>query len=276
MFLIIGIAYACAIFAISYRERDAFRAEEGNLFLLAPSEVIVFILCSFGMPDYLLHTIEGKAMGILDDKRIPPTLVASCIVPGAILAFLMLRSEQTADLLTLVILAVTVAAGSYTGSLFVSRLDGSSIRKFIIIALILSLVVIVIRIVISGGEPGTLSSIRGIRLAVIGALCFGSGFVNMFGIPMKPAWTAMFLIAGMSPISTLSAVLIVGCVSPMAGGVNVLRNGGYNMKMVFASTLFGSIGALIGISIALSLPASVLNILLIAIVLIAIGFMIRK
>ena len=48
------------------------------------------------------------------------------------------------------------------------------------------------------------------------------------------------------------------------------------MKMVFASTIFGSIGALICITLALSIPAAVLNVLLIGIVITAIAVMVKR
>lgn len=265
-----GMIYGAAILGILWRDRDALRSERGSFAVLAPAEVAVFILCSFGLPDYMLHTIEGKVLGILDDESIPHTVVASAIVPGAVLAFAMLQTANPVDLVTLLATGFFVTAGSVTGARLLRSMDGAKVRRFLLIALALSLGVLVIRIIVSRGASGDLTSLSGIKLAVVCILCYGTGLVNVFGVPMKPTWTAIFLLAGMSPLATLSMVLVVGCFSPMGGGIGVLRQKKYNRKMLLASVIFGSIGALIGIGFAVAIPAVLLNILLVSTILIAI------
>ncbi|MBP3815886.1 MAG: hypothetical protein J6H21_03375, partial [Firmicutes bacterium] len=77
------------------------------------------------------------------------------------------------------------------------------------------------------------------------------------------------------PLTTLTLVLVLGALSPLAGGIEVLRRDNYQRKMVLASVIFGSIGAVLGIAFAISIPAAILNIVLIAVMVFAIVIMFR-
>ncbi|MBO4235353.1 MAG: hypothetical protein J5928_02755 [Firmicutes bacterium] len=274
--LLIGIAYGIVILIISYKNLAAVKAAPGNLKILAPVEVVLFILASVGFPDYLMHTILGKHMDIVTDKELPGTLVGCGIVPGAIMSVVLLRKGLVSDIKTLVICGIAIVVGSILGGFLLGKLDGEKIKRILQVALILSLVSIIIKMIVSSGAVGTATSLSGTRLYVVAFLCFLSGIVNMMGVPMKPTRTAIFLLAGMSPIATVTAVVVLGSLSPISGGGAVLKQNLYQRKMVFASTVFGSIGAILGAFLVISIPALILNILLIAIMLIAIVVMFQK
>ena len=76
----------------------------------------------------------------------------------------------------------------------------------------------------------------------------------MLGVPMKPAGTAMFLLLGLSPLNTLTLLLVMCCIGPFGGAVPVLKSGNYHQKLVCAAVLGGSLGAVLGSLLALSLP----------------------
>ena len=98
----------------------------------------------------------------------------------------------------------------------------------------------------------------------------------MLGVPTKPAATALLLLLGMSPLSTLTLTLVLGCITPMSGGAAIVRSARYNRKMVLAAMTSGSAAAILGCILAVSLDAMLLNILLIAVMLIAIVSIFRK
>ena len=108
------------------------------------------------------------------------------------------------------------------------------------------------------------------------AFAFRRGIVNMIGVPMKPAGTAFFLLFGMSPLATLTLILVMGSIGPMSGAVSVVRSRRYHQKLCCAAVLFGVCGAVLGILFAITVNATVLNILLIAVMLVAIVSMLRK
>ncbi|MBO5666954.1 MAG: hypothetical protein J6S45_05850, partial [Firmicutes bacterium] len=144
------------------------------------------------------------------------------------------------------------------------------------VALIASFVLVIVKTVVSAGAVGTATSLPMGKLILAAALCFATGAINMFGIPMKPTWTAMFLILGLSPIVTLTLVLVVAGLCPLSGGINVIRRGVYHRKQVLCAVTFGSLGALIGTSLAVSIPANILNVVLLGVMLIAIITMFKK
>ena len=98
----------------------------------------------------------------------------------------------------------------------------------------------------------------------------------MTGVPMKPANTAIFLLLGLSPLSTLTMVLVMACIGPIGGVIPVIKSGAYHQKLACAAVICGSIGAAIGSLVAISLNAAVLNVLLIIVMVIAIISMLKK
>ncbi|MBQ4505108.1 MAG: hypothetical protein II983_05490, partial [Firmicutes bacterium] len=62
----------------------------------------------------------------------------------------------------------------------------------------------------------------------------------------------------------------------LSGGINVIRRGVYHRKQVFCAVTFGSLGALIGTSLAVSIPSNILNVVLLGVMLIAIITMFKK
>ena len=66
-------------------------------------------------------------------------------------------------------------------------------------------------------------------------------------------------------MSTLTLMLAMGFMSPMAGGIQVLKSGKYHKKLSVASVIFGTLGAVLGTFVTVSLNAMVLNIILLCI-----------
>lgn len=276
LILLAGLGYAIAILRITKDRKDDFNKTKGDLKVLGFWEVVLFFFVSLGLPDYVLHTILGKRMRIVTDEELPGTVVVCSIVPGSILGFLLLKSGDTIGLKTLLLCGIATALGSFLGSHMIGKMDGALIRRIMQIALILSLIFIIIRMIISSGASGTETELTGIKLAVVTALCFFIGIINMFGIPMKPTRTALFLISGLSPIAALTMVLVAGSLAPLSGGYEIIKSGKYQMKMAFSSVVFGTVGAVIGGLLAVSIPAIVLNIVLIAVMILAIVIMFRN
>lgn len=260
--LIGGICYAVAILYRASKDKEAFREERGKLSVLAPVEMVIYFFGAAGISDFLLNTLTIKKFNLMEDEKLPGTLVACCLMPCAVFSFTLLRNADAIDIKTLIPCAIAISVGSYIGSRLVNKIDGSKIKKIMAIALAASFVILVIRIIISKGASGTATSLSGIKLAVAVSLCFITGLINMFGIPMKPTWTALFLILGLSPLSTLTMVQSVGYFGPLSGGFNIIKGGKYHQKMAVSAVIFGVIGAIIGVTIALSISPTMLNIVL--------------
>ncbi len=274
--LAVGILYGVIILINASHDREQLKAGKGNLPLLAALEATVFFCASMGISDFLLNTLAAKKLRLTDDKTLPGTLVACGLTPGAVIAFSLLRSDNPADLLTLVLCGALVMLGSATGSRLVSRIDGKMVKTVMKTALVASFLILIVKMIVSAGRTGEAIGLASWKLAVAAVICFASGLLNMFGIPMKPTWTALFLILGLSPLATLTMVLVLGALCPLSGGIEVIRRGNYCRKMAVCAVTAGVAGAVLGTLLAVSLPAMLLNIILLGVMLLAIITMFRR
>ena len=272
--LISGVFYFCFILYRALKDKDAFRSEKGSLSGLLPGELLVYFLGSTGISDYLMNTLLIKKFKLTEDEKLPGTLVASCLVPCSVFAFSFISRGESVDMKGLILCAAAVALGSFLGSRLLSKIDGKKIKTFMIYALIFSFIALIIKMIISSGASGTATALTGARLIIAVVLCFITGLINMFGIPMKPTWTALFLILGLSPIAALTMVQSVGYFGPMSGGYNILKTGKYHQKTALSAAILGTLGALLGVTLALTISAGLLNIILLIVMALAIVSMI--
>ena len=241
--LVIGLIYGAVMVYVSYRSKDKLALEKGNILALTAAEIAIYICASVGFSNYILNTLLFKHAVKGDDKILPGTLVAGCVTPGAIIAFSLLRADvNPIDTKLLIVCAVSVIAGSLVGSRMVGKFDKTRIRKVMLVALIFSFIVLVVHNLVSIGGGNTATSLSGIKLVVAAILCFVTTAINMFGIPMKPTWTAMFLMLGLTSLTSLSLVLFFGSIAPLAGGIRALCAGRYHvLALKFAIAAFSSI-----------------------------------
>jgi uncharacterized membrane protein YfcA len=268
--LVVGLIYGVILARDCLRDREALKAEKGRFGLLCVLEFFVYLLCSIGVSDFLLNNLALTRFRLADGKGLPSTVIASCILPGVVLAFTYLNAEGSIDMLTLILFLIFNLTGCAIGSKMVSKLDGAVVKKALGYALIFSLVALIIKIIVSAGAVGTLTGLRGIKLVIMCVLGFVMGVINMLGVPMKPAVTAMFLILGMSPLSTLTMVLVMGGSGPLSGSVQIVKDKYYNKKYVLAALTAGSVAAILGSLFTISLDPTVLNIILLVVMVIAI------
>lgn len=270
LLLAVGIVYGGVILCTNIRNKELLRAEKGRMSTLGILEAAIYFIATLGISDYLLNTLAFRHLHLGSDKKLPGTLCACCLVPGAVIACFLLQAENPVELRTLLPCAVSITVGSVFGSRFVGNLRGEVIKKALGYALIASMAALIIRIVLTRGTPGTLSGLAGGKLLFAVICSFFWGAVNMLGVPMKPAGTALFLLLGLSPLNTLTMVLVMCCVGPFGGGVPVLRSGNYQRRQVCAAVIAGTAGAVLGSLLALNINALLLNIILLAVMLVAI------
>ena len=270
LLLLVGVIYGIVILAVNIRDREVFRSESGRFSILCILEGVVYFFATLGISDFLLNTLVFRHLHLGDDKKLPGTLCAACLVPGAVIACFLLQADNPVELHTLIPCAAAITVGSVLGSRFVGNLEGKVIKKALGYALIASMAVLIIRIVLTQGTPGTLSGLYGGKLIFAVIFSFFWGAVNMLGVPMKPAGTAMFLLLGVSPLNTLTLVLVMCCIGPFGGGIPVLKRGNYQHRQVCAAVTAGVLGAVLGSVLALSLNALMLNVILLAVMLVAV------
>lgn len=273
--LLYGAVYGLCLCVGAWKDRQGVRAEKGKFWQASLGEAVVFFFTTMGFPDFILNTLLFQKCGWVEDKRLPGTLVAASVFPGALIAFSYLRGGEPLGMGTLLLCMAAIAAGSLTGARVMTSLEGKTIRRIMGVAILLSMGALILKMVVSAGAVGTATSLAPWQLCIALPIIFCFGFINMFGVPMKPPAVALFLLLGMSPMSTLTLMLAMGVASPMAGGVRVLRSGVYQKKIALAGVSFGALGALIGTAFTVSLDATTLSVILLIIMAVTAVTMLR-
>ena len=271
-----GIVFGAMLIRRALYDRKAVEAESGRFSLLSLLEVGVCFLVTLGISDYLLNTLVSHRFAPMETKKLPGTLVVAGMLPAAIIAFFLLKVDDPISLSTLIPCAISIVCGALFGVRIVTGLDSERVRKYMAIALIVSLGALVFRIILTRGAAGTATSLSIPKLIIAVVVAFFWGAVNMLGVPMKPAGTALFLLLGLSPLSTLTLVLVLACISVLGGSIPMMRSGLYHQKLSCASAVGGSIGAVLGSLFAISLHPTLLNIILMIVMVVAIRTLVKK
>lgn len=273
--LTIGILFGIFILVKAAGSREEVRKEAGDIRLIGFIEVLIYFIATLGLSDFLMHTLEIRGLKLADDRRIPGTLLAAAVTPGAVMACYLLQSGKPAGAVTIVLCTAALLTGGVTGGMIIGRIDGSRIKKFMGIALIGSLAALILKMIVSGSAAGTLLELTGWRLVLAVLFSFFWGNLNMLGVPMKPAGTAVFLLLGLSPVAVLTLTLVMGCAGPMGGAPVVVKRGDYLQKVTVMAVTAGSAGAVLGGLFAVSVDPVILNVLMMIMLVIAIISMLR-
>lgn len=270
-----GIVYALVLCRDIFRRRAEMGEEKGTFGALAVSQAVVYFFTTMGFPDFILNTLLFQKCGWVEDKRLPSTLVASCVLPATVISFSYLSGGEALDAATVILCMLAVAAGSFCGARVMARLDGKTIRLIMGIAMICSMGALVVKMIAAADAVGTATGLSVPQLCIALPILLFLGFINMFGVPMKAPAVALFLLLGMTPMSSLTLMIATGAVSPMAGGVRVLRSGLYQNRISLAAVSFGTLGALAGTAFTVSLDATTLSVILLVIMAITAVTMLR-
>ncbi len=275
VFLALGFVWAVVLLRTILKQK--FNDEAGKpLSTMLITEAIVYFIATMGISDFLMNTIMFNRYRSDDASKLPGTVNLCAVVPGAIIAFTYLKTAEPIETATLVICTACMLAGTVFGGIFLTNIDGRKTKKIIGIALVFSMAALIVKMIVSAGTTGSASGISGVRLVIAIAVSLICGALNMMGIPCKPTLTALFLLLGLSPVCTLTLLLVMCGLSPIVGGVKFLRSGKYHRKTVLAATTAGTVTSVIGCLIMISLPAMVLNIILLCVMLIAIISLFKK
>ena len=277
VFLALGVIWAAVLLTVILKNRQEAANEPGKpLPVMFITEAVVYFLATMGISDFLMNTIVFNRYKSGDTEILPGTVNLCAIVPGTVIAFTYLRTAEPIEAASLIICTVCMLAGTVLCALFLSGIDGKKLKKIIGIALVFSMFALVAKMIVSAGTTGSAAGISGVRLVIAGVVSLICGALNMMGVPCKPTLTALFLLLGLSPMCTLTLVLVMCGFSPIVGGTKFIRSGMYHKRTVLAAMTVGTVTAVIGCFVMISLPALALNIVLLCVMLIAIISMFKK
>jgi len=274
-FLALGFIWAVVLLRTILKQKII--GEPGKpLPVMAVTEAVVYFIATMGISDFLMNTIVFNRFRSDDASKIPGTVNLCAIVPGTVIAFTYLKTAEPIETATLIICTACMLIGTVFAAVFLTNIDGKSIKKIIGIALVFSMGALIVKMIVSAGTTGSASSIHGVRLVIAIVVCLICGALNMMGVPCKPTLTALFLLLGLSPMCTLTLVLVMCGLSPIVGGAKFVKSGNYHKKTVLAAMTTGTVTAVAGCLIMITLPAMALNIILLIVMLVAIISMFKK
>jgi uncharacterized membrane protein YfcA len=243
--------YAYRLLADLIRHKAEMWREPGsNLFFMALGLVSQF-LGTFGVSDFAFNTVAFRLTKTVEDKKIPGTLNAACVIPVAFMALAYITVIKV-DVLTLVVLIITQTTGSYVTPRIVVRLPVGKIRIGIAIGLLCAAFFILagkLELIPSGGS---LTGLAGLKLALAAVAVFIYGALNNIGIGSYAPTMATVYALGIDP-RVAFPIMMGGCTFSCAvGSMEFVRLGGYSRK----PTLWISSVGLLGVAAAVYLVKS--------------------
>ena len=197
-----------------------------------------------------------------DDRKVPGTMNAGVAIPVIFEALLFITAVEV-KLTTLVPMVLCGIIGSLVGTRFQTKVSERMIQFILGLALFLG-AILKLGILPGGGMA---VGLVGTKL-VIACICnFILGFTLCFGIGNYAPCMCIVYFLGMSPLVAFPIMMCSGAmVSPTTGILNI-KAGNVNRNAIMGMAAGGVIGVAIAVYIVKSMPISVLQWLVIAVVL---------
>jgi uncharacterized membrane protein YfcA len=225
------------------------------------TSVIGFVVNFFdvlGIGAFAPQTALLKFTRQTEDKLIPGTMNVANTLPVLLQAFIFITIIDV-DPLTLILMLVSAAVGAVIGAGIVSRLSERKIRLTMGIALLVTAVFMVARMMdwIQGG--GEAIGLTDYKLIVAVVVNFFLGAIMTAGVGLYAPCMALVFALGMSP-KVAFPIMMGSCAFLMPpASVKFIRKGAYNRKAAVAMAIPGVIAVLLAAFIVKSLPLETLQ-----------------
>jgi uncharacterized membrane protein YfcA len=236
---------------------DVWREPGSNVFFALLGIVSQF-LGTFGVSDFAFNTVAFRLTKTVEDKKIPGTLNAACVIPVAFMALAYITVIKV-DVLTLAVLIVAQTTGSYLTPRIVVKLPVSRIRIGIAVGLLCAAAFILagkLHLIPSGGN---LTGLPGLKLAVAAVGVFIYGALNNIGIGSYAPTMATVYALGIDP-RVAFPIMMGGCTFSCAvGAMEFVRLGGYSRKPTLWISTVGLLGVAAAVYLVKSLDVDVIK-----------------
>ena len=248
---------------IKNREKDmSIRLQIGHYVL----GFVVNFLDALGIGSFAPTCAAYSAFKMVDDDRkVRGTMNAGVAIPVIVEGLLFLSTVEV-RLTTLVPMVLCAVVGSLVGTRFQTKVSEKTIQFILGVALLIAAILMLCSKfgILPGG--GMEVGLEGTKL-VIACICnFCLGFALCFGVGNYAPCMCVVYFLGMSPLVSYPIMMCSGaCVSPTTGILNI-KAGNVNRNAIMGMTVGGIVGVVIAVYLVKSMPISVLQWLVIAIV----------
>jgi len=243
--LALGCVYLTVLIPELRRSRAETRAEAGKNWQLGLITFAIQCIATLGVSDFAMSTPVYRGMKLVDDARLPGTLVTAAAVPMTAISLLYI-SAVPVEPWTLLLCVLCQALGSVLGVRLVSHLPGEVIRKCMGVAITISAGIMFVKMVGFGAGGGARTGFSAGTLGWMLPVVFLLGALNMIGFGVKAPLMALYLSAGLSPLCVLPLVMGGCCAGTVGGAIGYVRRGRYQRRIAAVSALCGTAGVFLG------------------------------
>ena len=251
LIVLVNGSFAFKFIADFIKHRSEAWKEPGSNLLFMILGLVSQFLGTFGVSDFAFNTVAFRLTKTVEDKKIPGTINAACVIPVAFMALAYITVIKI-DVLTLIVLMIAQTVGSYLTPRIVVKLPVHKIRLGIGIGLLCAALFILAGKLHMIPSAGNLTGLPIPKLVVAAMALFVFGALNNIGIGSYAPTMATVYALGVDP-KVAFPIMMGGCTFSCAvGAMEFIRLGGYNRK----PTLWISIVGLLGVALAVYLVKS--------------------
>jgi uncharacterized membrane protein YfcA len=241
--------YFAYLFFIDFiKHRSEARQERGSSLFYMGLGIISQFFSTFGVSDFAMCTVVYRLTKTVEDKKIPGTLNAQCVIPLAFMALAYITVIKV-DPATLVVLIIAQSLGSYLTPRIVVKLPVGKIRLGIGVGLLCAAFFILAGKIHLIPSAGNLTGFSGARLLAAALALFVFGALNNIGIGSYAPTMATLYGLGLDPRVAFPIMMGGAAFSCAFGAMEFVRLGGYYRK----PTLWFSTVGLLGVAAAVYL-----------------------
>lgn len=232
--------------------------EPGSPVAMSISQLVIYFLSTMGISDFAIGASVYPGLKWVDAKRLPGTLNTACVIPVATMALCYVSSVKV-DLWTLIVPIIAQVVGAYISPRYVAKLPARTIKKLVIIGLIVSGLMIFAGLMGWLPSGGDASSLAMPQLIILGVLSFIYGALNNMGIGSYPLTMATVYALGLSPLAAFPIMMGACTFSVPIGSMQFIKLDCYSRKITLFSATAGVIGVLIAAFVVTSLNMTLLK-----------------
>lgn len=216
------------------------------------------IIDTLGIGSFATTTAFCHATKLVDDKKIPGTLVVGCTIPVAIQALAFTTSVEM-NPQVLVIMLLCSAVGAFIGGRLNGKLPIKSIRITMGIGLFIAGFLILGQIfnMLPGG--GNATTVTGIKLVIGCIVIFVLGVLYPLGIGCYAPTMVLVSLIGMNPTIAFPVMMGGATFNNLSSFLGIIKSGNYHRIAAFDFNWAGALGVLVAVKFITSLPIAILR-----------------
>lgn len=246
--------------------QQALWAENGNPYVIAFSQFVIYFLSTFGISDFAIGASLYPKMNWVPAKKLPGTLNTACVIPVATMALAYITSIEV-SLATLIVAIGSQVLGAFLSPRFVVKLPEKTIKICVIIGLLVAGALILFGKLGWMPSGGTATGLEGSKLILLGVLSFIFGALNNIGVGSYPLTMATVYALGLDPKIAFPIMMGACTFSVPVGSMEFIKLDSYSRKITLFSATTGVIGVLIAVFVVKGLNVEMLQWLVVVVIL---------